>query len=196
MLAVTADDPFDAAPDRPHDARVHEASFEDIYRRHYATVWRSARRLGVGDAELDDLVQEVFVVAHRRLPDFEGRSTIATWLFGITYRVVRDLRRSAAARARREALATGGRPPTEPDRKLSRVQAATILDDLLATLDDEQREVLVMAEIMHMTAPQIAELTGAKLNTVYSRLRLARRAFDAALAQYRDRSGGELPWMS
>lgn len=189
-------EPIDGAQDRPHDAPVHETSFEDIYRRHYAMVWRSARRLGVGDAELDDLVQEVFVVAHRRLPDFEGRSAISTWLFGITYRVVRDHRRSAAARARREALATGGRPPTEPDQKLSRVQAASILDELLATLDDDQREVLVMAEIMHLTAPQIAELTGAKLNTVYSRLRLARRAFDTALAEYRDRSGGELPWMS
>lgn len=193
MLAVTR---FDAVADRLHDASVHHESFEDIYRQHYAGVWRSARRLGVGEAELDDLVQEVFVVAHRKLPQFEGRSTIGTWLFGITYRVVRDLRRSAAARARREALATGGRPPTEPDRKLSRVQAATVLDDLLATLDDEQREVLVMAEIMHMTAPQIAELTEAKLNTVYSRLRLARRAFDAALAKYRERTGGELPWMS
>lgn len=193
MLAVNR---FDAVADRLHDASVHQGSFEDIYRQHYAAVWRSARRLGVGEGELDDLVQEVFVIAHRKLPQFEGRSTIGTWLFGITYRVVRDLRRSAAARARREALATGGRPPTEPDRRLSRVQAATILDELLATLEDEQREVLVMAEIMHMTAPQIAELTEAKLNTVYSRLRLARRAFEAELAKYRERTGGELPWMS
>lgn len=181
---------------RYHDHDVLETGFEELYRRHYATVWRSARRLGVAEAELDDLVQEVFVVAHRRLADFEGRAAITTWLFGITYRVVRDHRRSAAARARREAMATGGRPPTEPDRMLSRTEAARILDDLLDTLDDDQREVFVMADIMHMTAPQIAELTEAKLNTVYSRLRLARRAFETALAELRERLEGELPWMS
>lgn len=178
-----------------HDGSVLDP-FEDIYRRHYAAVWRSAKRLGVAEGELDDLAQEVFVIAHRRLADFEGRSAITTWLFGITYRLVRDHRRSAAARARREAMATGGRPPTEPDRRFSRVQAADILDELLGTLDDEQREVLVMAEIIQLTAPQIAELTQAKLNTVYSRLRLARRGFEAALAEYRDRCGGDLPWMS
>lgn len=172
-----------------------EAAFETIYRQHYAFVWRSVRRLGTPDAELDDVVQEVFVVVHRRLGDFEGRSAITTWLFGIAYRVVRDHRRSAAARAKREALATGGRPPTEPDRKLSRTQAAGVLDDLLALLDDDQRSVLVMADVINMTAPEIAELTETKLNTVYSRLRLARQAFETALAEYRRTHAGELPWM-
>lgn len=171
------------------------AAFEEVYRRHYAFVWRSVRRLGTPDAELEDVVQEVFVVVHRRLADFEGRSSITTWLFGIAYRVVRDHRRSAAARAKREALVTAGRPPTEPDRKLSRTQAAGVLDDLLAGLDDEQREVLVMADIVNMTAPEIAELTEAKLNTVYSRLRLARQAFEEAIDVYRRDHGGELPWM-
>ncbi len=171
------------------------AGFEEIYRRHYAFVWRSVRRLGVADAELDDVVQEVFVVVHRRLGEFEGRSAITTWLFGIAYRVVRDHRRGAAARARREAQATGGRPPTEPDRKLSRTQAAGVLDELLAQLDDEQRETLVMADIVDLTAPEIAALTETKLNTVYSRLRLARRAFEAAVDAYRVSHGGELPWM-
>lgn len=172
-----------------------DAAFETIYREHYAFVWRSVRRLGTPDAELDDLVQEVFVVVHRRLGDFEGRSAITTWLFGIAYRVVRDHRRSAAARAKREALATGGRPPTEPDRKLSRTQAAGVLDDLLAQLDEEQRAVLVMADVVNMTAPEIAELTETKLNTVYSRLRLARQAFETALVDYRRSHAGELPWM-
>ncbi len=172
-----------------------DAAFEEVYRRHYPFVWRSARRLGVPEAELDDIVQEVFVVAHRRLPEFEGRSAITTWLFGIAYRTVRDHRRSAAARARREAEATGGRPPTEPDRKLSRTETAELLDRLLDALDEEQRSVLVMADIVQMTAPEIAELTDTKLNTVYSRLRLARQAFENALESYRIRHEGELPWM-
>ncbi len=178
------------------EAAAHTEGLEELYRKHYAFVWRVCRRLGVRDGELDDIVQEVFVIVHRRLADFEHRAAITTWLFGIAYRVVRDQRRSAAARERREALATGGRPPTEPDRKLARVQAAGVLDEILATLDDEQREVLVMADVVHMTAPEIAELTETKLNTVYSRLRLARKAFEQALADYRAQHGGELPWLS
>jgi RNA polymerase sigma-70 factor, ECF subfamily len=175
---------------------VAEAGFEDIYRKHHAFVWRSVRRLGVPDAEVDDVVQEVFVVVHRRLGEFEGRSAITTWLFGIAYRVVRDHRRSAVARAKREAMATGGRPPTEPDRKLSRTQAAGVLDDILAQLEEDQRSVLVMADVINMTAPEIAELTETKLNTVYSRLRLARLAFEAAVEVYRRNHAGELPWMA
>jgi len=170
--------------------------FERIYRQHYGFVWRSIRRLGVPDSEVDDVVQEVFVIVHRRLPEFEGRSAITTWLFGIAYRVVRDHRRSAAARQRREADAAPGRLPTEPDRKLARHQAVDVLDGLLAELDEDQRTVFVMAEIVRMTANEIAELTGAKPNTVYSRLRLARKAFEDALARYREREGGELPWMN
>ena len=173
-----------------------ELGLEEVYRKHYAFVWRSCRRLGVPADELDDVVQEVFVIVHRKLHEFEGRSAITTWLFGIAYRVARDGRRSAAARRRREELQTGGRPPTEPDRKLARVQAAGVLDELLAQLDPDQRSVLVMADMVDMTAPEIAELTETKLNTVYSRLRLARKAFEQALADYRAQHGDELPWLS
>ncbi len=170
--------------------------FEKTYRDHYTFVWRTVRRLGVPPEEVDDVVQDVFMVVHRRLPEFEGRSSLNTWLFGIAYRVIRDHRRKVAARQRREQLASGARPPTEPDRKLSRRQAAHVLDELLATLDDDQREVMVMADVMNISAPEIAEITGAKLNTVYSRLRLARKAFERALAEFRAREGGDLPWMS
>jgi RNA polymerase sigma-70 factor (ECF subfamily) len=170
--------------------------FEAIYRKHHDFVWRSVRRLGVSDAEVDDLVQEVFVVVHRRLADFEGRSAITTWLFGIAYRVIRDHRRSAAARRRREQEVEAGRPPTEPDKKVSRAQAVGLLDELLDGLEEDQRSVFVMAEIANMTAPEIAELTETKLNTVYSRLRLARRAFEAGVARWREQHGERLPWMT
>jgi RNA polymerase sigma-70 factor, ECF subfamily len=170
--------------------------FETVYREHHAFVWRSVRRLGVPDADVDDLVQEVFVVVHRRLAEFEGRSAITTWLFGIAYRVMQEHRRSGMARARREQQVEGGRPPTEPDRRLSRVEAVGVLDELLERLDEDQRGVFVMAEVVKLTAPEIAELTGAKLNTVYSRLRLARRAFDESLQRWLSRREGELPWMT
>lgn len=170
--------------------------FEAVYRKHHAFVWRCVRRLGVPDGEVDDLVQEVFVVVHRRLAEFAGDSAITTWLFGIAFRVISHHRRSAQARMRREEQVEPGRPPTEPDRRLSRAQAVGVLDDLLDRLDEDQRQTFVMAEVVKMTAPEIAELTGAKLNTVYSRLRLARRAFEESLQAWLTEHGGELPWMT
>jgi RNA polymerase sigma-70 factor (ECF subfamily) len=170
--------------------------FATVYRKHHAFVWRCVRRMGVPDGEVDDLVQEVFVVVHHRLGEFAGHSAITTWLFGIAFRVISHHRRSAEARARREQQVEPGRPPTEPDRRLSRTQAVIVLDELLDRLDDDQRTTFVMAVVVKMTAPEIAELTGAKLNTVYSRLRLARRAMDESLKAWLAEHGGELPWMT
>ena len=71
------------------------------------------------------------------------------------------------------------------DEQADARRAALRLDALLRTLDDEQREVFVLAEFEERTAPEIAEITGAKLNTVYSRLRLARQAVQAAFVAER-----------
>jgi RNA polymerase sigma-70 factor (ECF subfamily) len=184
------------AQPHPSVATAVAQGFETLYRKHYAFVWRSVRRLSVRDGEIDDIVQEVFVVVHRRLSEFEGRSAITTWLFGIAYRVVRDHRRKIAARQRREAEVTAGKPPTEPDKRLARHQAVDVLDGLLAELDEDKRAVFVMAEIVKMTANEIAEVIGVSPNTVSSRLRAARKAFEESLAGYRARTKGDVPWMS
>jgi RNA polymerase sigma-70 factor (ECF subfamily) len=80
---------------RPAESSVHLAlgrtrrnpSFRDVYRAHHAYVWRCLLRLGVDDAAVDDAVQDVFIVVHRKLDDFEGRAQIKTWLFAIARRV-------------------------------------------------------------------------------------------------------------
>src|SRR5580658_8971322 len=83
-----------------HDARPPAAdaeqppSFARLYEEHFSFVWRSARRLGAPEAIVDDVVQEVFVIVHRRLSAFEGHSSMRTWLFGIILNVVRAHRRS------------------------------------------------------------------------------------------------------
>src|SRR6185436_2589400 len=91
-LALCAD-PREAAP--LGEGATAKLSFEEIYEEHLAFVWRSLRRLGVREAGLDDAVQEVFLVAYRRLPAFEGRSSLKTWMFGIVLRVARTFRRTA-----------------------------------------------------------------------------------------------------
>ena len=166
-----------------------EPSFEAVYEAHFDFVWRSLRRLGIDTAHIDDAVQDVFVVVHRRLGEFEGRSTMKTWLFGIALRVA-SLHRRTAARRPTEPLVDD--PPDEAghstaDALSEAAEAARLVHRLLDCLDGDRRAVFVLAELEQMTAPEIAAALGVNLNTVYSRLRLARRDFDAALARYRAR---------
>lgn len=170
-------------------ATVEAPCFEDVYRTEFGFVWRSAKRLGLRDAGLDDAVQEVFVVVHRRLAEFEGRSSLRTWLFGITLRVVRDHRRSARRR--------DPGPPVDPDtlrdtgggpaESAEKAEAVRLLHALLDELDDERREVFVMAELEQMAMPEISEALGINVNTAYARLRIARQEFEQALARHRAR---------
>ena len=166
-------------------------SFDYVYAGELAFVWRSARRLGVREAAVEDVVQEIFVVVHRQLPEFEGRSSLKTWLFGITLRVVRDHLRSARRKATcgDEELASVRDHRPGPSDHAERSEAVRLLHALLDELDDARREVFVMAELEQMTVPEIAEVLGLNVNTTYARLRLARQEVEQALARHRARDG-------
>ena len=188
-----------AAVKRPADAEAPAAGGPEplgdlarIYEEHFDFVWRSARRLGVPQSAVDDVVQEVFIVVHRQLATFEGRSSMKTWLFGILRNLVLRQRRSWARRGREEILEESAVIAGEAgaDEQLAESQARRVLHALLAGLDDDKRAVFVLAELEQMSAPDIAEATGLKLNTVYSRLRLARAEMERALERHRAREAG------
>jgi len=167
-------------------------SFQSVYDTHVDYVWRTVCRLGVRGAAVDDVAQEVFVVVHRKLAQFEGRASLKTWLFQIARRAVHDYRRTLARRglpsgggAEVEAIAAD--PQAGPDASASRSQAVHLLYELLDKLDDEKREVFILADIEQLSATEIARTLGIKPNTVSSRLRLAREAFNLALARHRAR---------
>jgi RNA polymerase sigma-70 factor (ECF subfamily) len=162
------------------------ADFETIYREHFRFVWRTAKRLGVDRAWLDDAVQDTFVVVHRRLSDFHGHSSVKTWLYGIVRRVVADHRRGVRRKHSKAAPMEDASEPTasvDPDPEASMEQAdkVRLLHRLLGELDDEKREVFVLAELEEMTMAEIAEALGVNANTLSSRLRAARREFEEAL---------------
>jgi RNA polymerase sigma-70 factor (ECF subfamily) len=163
----------------------HDRAFRALYDEHVAFVWRNLRRLGVSEADVDDKTQEVFVVAHRRFMSYEERGHgPRAWLFQIALRVASDARRH---RRRHPEQLDGGvaeeRQSIEPGQAnaLARREALDRLDRALATIDVGRRAVLVMHEIEEMTAPEIAAALGIPLNTVYSRLRVARGELEAAL---------------
>jgi RNA polymerase sigma-70 factor, ECF subfamily len=151
-------------------------------------VWRALRRLGVPEPGLDDATQEVFMVAVRRQADFLGRSSVKTWLFGIALNIAQRAR-SALKRERSEALpdALVDVSGSSQEEALARREAVETLYRILDELDHEKRVVFVMAELEQMSAPVIAELTDTPQGTVYTRLRAARREFDAALRRHRAR---------
>lgn len=172
------------APAEPSAQQTPPAivDFADLYHEHIAFVWRNLRRLGVAPASLDDAVQDVFLVVHRRLATWEGRSTLRTWLFGIALRVARDHRRSVRRKGEPCELPPDLESTTPgPLATLEQNDALRRLDRALLSLDEDKRAVFVMMDIEQMTAPEVVEATGLKVNTVYSRLRLARAELQACL---------------
>jgi len=164
-----------------------DISFDQLYRDNFEFVVRSARRLGVQPAWMDDVAQEVFVVASRKLAGFEGRSKVRTWLFSITHRVVQGHRRwSKRHDRRRDALA---REPSRVDDPYPRAQAADTLVTLLQTLPEKYQTVFILGELEGMTSAEIAEGLGLNPNTTYSRLREARKKMAEAVAQHRATEG-------
>lgn len=170
-------------------------TFEDVYDAHFAFVWRSARALGVPPHAVDDVAQEIFVTVHKRLDDFEGRSSVRTWLYGIARNVVRAHRRTAKKHAPGapstdlpiDPDSLGDAPENGPEQRAARAEAARVLVTLLDTLSDDQREVFVLAELEQLRAQEIADMLQENVNTVSSRLRLAREAFAEAAARHRAR---------
>lgn len=161
--------------------------FRAVYDAHVAFVWRNLRRLGVMDRDVEDKCQEVFVVAHRRWEEFADRGHgPRAWLFQIVLRVASDARRH---RRRHPVDPDGGiaqeRQSVEAPQAtaVARKEALDLLDRALAAIDMGRRAVLVLHEIEQMTAPEIARTLELPLNTVYSRLRVARVELDAELAR-------------
>lgn len=165
------------------DSNEAPPSFDQIYRDGFPFVFRVLRSLGVRPERLEDAAQDVFTIVHRRLSDFEGRSTVRTWLFGIAQRVASDHRRTE----RRKASPLAPMPPelptgeASPQARLEAQQVAVFLDGFVKTLSLEKRAVFALAFIEDMPANEVAEALGIPLNTAYSRIRTVRAELRKAM---------------
>lgn len=167
-----------------------QLSFDEVYETHVTFVIRSIAALGVPPSQVDDAAQEVFLVIHRKLASFEGRAALRTWIYGIVVFVARAFRRTAHQRHLGNALdvfplAEVLASPRGTTEEVERADGLRRLARVLASLDDEKREVLVLAELEELPVTEIAEALGENVNTVYSRLRVARHEFAAALERER-----------
>ena len=155
-----------------------------VFDAHAAYVGRALRCLGVGERELPDAVQEVFVVVARKLEGFERRASIRTWLYAICIRQAMRVRRTAARR-REDAVAE---PPVEPvaagaqEDAIEKRRKLEVALAILDGLDESKRAVFVLYEIEQLPMSEVADIIGCPIQTAYSRLYSARRDIAARLA--------------
>jgi RNA polymerase sigma-70 factor (ECF subfamily) len=176
---------LDAARTTKHPAveRTSVLPFAAIYESHARFVWRVLYRLGVARADVEDVCQEVFLVVHRRLAEFEGRSSLRTWIYGIALRCASDYRRRTARHQ------TSGEPPHDlaiDAAQLEHVdarEARALLDRMLDLLDADKREVFVLFELEELSMAEVIAIVGCPLQTGYSRLHAARAVLTAAASR-------------
>lgn len=165
------------------------AWFRALFQEHFAYVWRALRRLGVREADLEDLAHEVFVTAYRRRDDLDPERPVRPWLFGVALRIAAGHRRLARHQNEvlddEEVVAVDEAPL--PDQALAIQEDRALVLEALQLVELNRRGVFVMHDLDGTAMPEIARVLGIPLNTAYSRLRLAREDFRAAVQRLRSR---------
>jgi RNA polymerase sigma-70 factor (ECF subfamily) len=164
--------------------------FERIFAEHSPFVWRVLARHGVRERDLEDVCQEVFVIVFKNLPQFEARSSLKTWIYGICRRVAANHRGLAVHKRELLSGTTFDRerdhaPGGDAFAALAEKQSLTLLAQLLAGLPSDQREVFVLYEVEELNMREISEVLECSQNTAFSRLYAARRELAAALVRWR-----------
>jgi RNA polymerase sigma-70 factor (ECF subfamily) len=179
--------PAGAAPNEsePPPHAPAELTLERIYNEHFTFVWRSLRGLGVPATALDDAAQQVFLVVHRRLHEFGGRSRLRTWLFSIAYRVALNQRRALKRRGPTVEIAEDlEQRAAGPETRAEAREALRFVERFLDGLPPKKRALFALALLEELPAAEIASALGIPVNTVYSRLRLLREEFRQALVRH------------
>jgi RNA polymerase sigma-70 factor (ECF subfamily) len=190
-MAADANGGTRSAPAGPADPTDTDAlaSFRRLYDEYFAFVWGCARRLGVSEEAIDDVVQDIFIVVHDRLPTLERAASLRSWIYSVIRRTVSTHHRNRRTRMARVSTRASLEDNAEAMHP-SPLDVAVLSEELqalwriLGELDAPKREVLMLAELEEMSVPEIAEAVGVPLNTAYSRVRAARKQFDEAFARH------------
>lgn len=158
-------------------------SFRDVFERELAYVWNALRRLGVPERDRLDIAHDVFLAVHKQLDRYDPSRPLRPWLFGFAFRCASEYRRRA--RHRHEVLdgdehelssAAEGRQTVEEE-----LDARTRVGRALLRLDDDKRAVIILHELDGWSVTEVAQALEVPVQTVYSRLRVAREELTVAL---------------
>lgn len=191
----TADFPGSEPPVPNHAPTSSEIPpFKEVYREYFDFVWSSARRLGIQPSGMDDLIQEVFLVVHAKLYTVEKRESLRSWIYSVVRRTASNHRRAKRTHADASSGPPGdgealSREPT-PLENTERSAGFQLLMSLLDQMEPPKREIFALVDVEDFSVPEAAEVLGIPLNTAYSRLRVARQNFEAALARHEARTKG------
>jgi RNA polymerase sigma-70 factor, ECF subfamily len=172
----------------PSDDAQRHALFRAVFQREFDYVWASLRRLGVHDRDAEDVAQELFVHVYRRLDDYDPTRPLRPWLFAFAFRCASDWRR--LARHRVEAHEDPDHRPGQTlsaDAAVERAQDHALVLQALDHVDLERRGVFILFELDQVPMKEVADALGLPLFTAYSRLRVAREEFTAAVRRIRAR---------
>lgn len=185
--------PLPAQPESPATQNAAPVGplldFELVYREHFDFACRSLRLLGVAVGGLEDAAQDVFGIASRRLAEFEGNSSVKTWIFAIVQRVAANHRRSHRRKqAPLEALSvereTAVDAAASPESEAAAAESAALIQAFCDTLDESRRALLVLGLIEGVPMRELASTLGIPLQTAYSRIRALRRSLELHLLKH------------
>lgn len=161
------------------EARDPNVELSEVYRQNVRFAWRLVVNMGVRPDDAADVVQEVFIIVHRRLGEVVLNSSVRAWIYGICARCCANYRRRAFTR--REQLFSEPPDRSAEDQRTTddneRVSARLDLERVLGTLDEQQRAVFLLYEVEELSMPEVSEALAIPLSTAYSRLHAARTAF-------------------
>jgi RNA polymerase sigma-70 factor (ECF subfamily) len=172
------------------DDATRRERFRAMFEAEFDYVWRSLRRLGVDTRDLEDVSQDVFVQVYRRLEAYEPARPVRPWLFAFAFRCASDWRR--LARHRMEVMVDPDQreaPLVAADDAIARTEDRDLVLQALAKIDLDRRAVLILHEFDECPMREIAEVLAVPLFTAYSRLRVAREEFSAAVHRLRVKRG-------
>jgi RNA polymerase sigma-70 factor (ECF subfamily) len=176
---------------RTDQAKDAAAGFRALFDGNFVFVWNSLRRLGIGEADREELVNEVFFRVYKAIDQYDPERPVRPWLLAFAARVASEHRR--LARHRSEILDSGPEavaPTTAAESGLEQAEQRAILAEALDTLDDDKRSVFVLHDLEEMITADIARALGVPEGTVSSRLRAARAELGSAVRRIRARRKG------
>jgi RNA polymerase sigma-70 factor (ECF subfamily) len=168
-----------------------QATFHTVFEAEFDYVCHALRRLGVRDADLEDVAQDVFLGLHRRFDEYDGNRPIRPWLVAFAFRAASNYRRGQRRRGE-ELGSEPGESPVDGRCTVEGAERSRLVQQVLDQIDLERSVVLVMFDMDGYTASEIAASFELPLNTVYSRIRLARRDFRTIGAHLFSQTGEEL----
>lgn len=160
------------------------AGFSALVADYQQIVYRWALSLAADPDEADDVVQETFVIAYRKLASYDGRAAFSSWLYSITRRAARQRRRSVARRRALIERRAGWPDPvylTDPGARIDRAAAIALIRDCFRGLPRKQREIFDLVDLQGLTPSEAAQLTKTKATTVRAHLFKARASIRAKI---------------